>query len=158
MENKFISLIAIILGIIILVFPLTGVIETNTVIGVSIFVISIFLLVMGGNLLNNNKIRAFISLIIGIFLLILSIAVIFDVSSFSFLTQVLLYLGALTFIISGAYLLINQDTKFGFYPGVIGIVLGLIYIVASTFVTANIIHGVLIGLWLIIAGGSTLMR
>ena len=67
MENKFISLIAIILGIIVLVFPLTGVIETNTVIGVSIFVISIFLLVMGGNLLNNNKIRAIISLIIGIF-------------------------------------------------------------------------------------------
>ena len=78
--------------------------------------------------------------------MILSITVIFDVSSFSFLTQVLLYLGAITFIIAGAYLLINPDNRFGFYLGIIGIVLGLIYIVVSAFVTAQIIHGVLIGL------------
>ena len=159
MENKFISLIAIILGIIILVFPLTGVIETSTLIGLAIFVISIFLLIMSGNMLANNKIRAIISLIIGILLLILSIAVIFDVSSFSSLTQVLLYLGAITFIIAGAYLLRNnRDTKIGLYLGIIGVILGIIYIIVATFVTSQFIYGILIGLWLIIAGGLTLMK
>ena len=159
MENKFISLIAIILGIIILVFPLTGVIETSALIGLSIFVISIFLLIMSGNMLNNNKIKAIISLIIGILLLILSIAVIFDVGSFSSLTQVLLYLGAITFIIVGAYLLRDyRDTKFGLYLGITGVILGVIYIIVATFVTDQFIYGILIGLWLIIAGGLTLMK
>ena len=159
MENKFISLIAIILGIIILVFPLTGVIKTSTLIGLAIFVISIFLLIMSGNMLANNKIRAIISLIIGILLLILSITVIFDVGSFSSLTQVLLYLGAITFIIVGAYLLRNnRDTKIGLYLGIIGVILGIIYIIVATFVTSQFIYGILIGLWLIIAGGLTLMK
>ena len=159
MGNKYISLIAIILGIIILVFPLTGVIKTSALIGLSIFVISIFLLVMSGNMLNNNKIRAIISLIIGILLLILSIAVIFDVGSSSSLTQVLLYLGAITFIIVGAYLLRNnRDTKIGLYLGITGVILGIIYIIIASFVTSQVIYGILIGLWLIIAGGLTLMK
>ena len=159
MGNKYISLIAIILGIIILVFPLTGVIETSALIGLSIFVISIFLLIMSGNMLNNNKIKAIISLIIGILLLILSIAVIFDVGSFSSLTQVLLYLGAITFIIVGAYLLRNnRDTKIGLYLGITGVILGIIYIIIASFVTSQVIYGILIGLWLIIAGGLTLIR
>ena len=44
MKNKFVSLLAIILGIIIIAFPMIGVIGTSSLIGLSVLLISIYLL------------------------------------------------------------------------------------------------------------------
>ena len=45
MKNKFVSLLSIILGIIIIAFPMIGVIGTSSLIGLSVLLISIYLLV-----------------------------------------------------------------------------------------------------------------
>ena len=122
MKNKFVSLLAIILGIIIIAFPMIGVIGTSSLIGLSVLLISIYLLVAGVAIIDYNKSGAIIDLILGIILLFLSLGLIFN------------------------------PNLFGFYIGISGIILGLLYIIVGTYVADPIILGTLIGLWLVITG------
>ena len=92
MKNKFVSLLGIILGIIIIAFPMIGVIGTSSLIGLSVLLISIYLLVAGVAIIDYNKSGAIIDLILGIILLFLSLGLIFNPNLFAFLAEISLYL------------------------------------------------------------------
>ena len=82
MKNKFVSLLGIILGIIIIAFPMIGVIGTSSLIGLSVLLISIYLLVAVVAIIDYNKSGAIIDLILGIILLFLSLGLIFNPNLF----------------------------------------------------------------------------
>ena len=92
MKTKFISLLAIIFGLIIIIFPIMGFIGVNALISLSVLLISIYLLVMGVSIIDYNKSGAVLDLTLGIVLLILSICLIFNPSLIGFLAQISLYL------------------------------------------------------------------
>lgn len=153
MKNKFVSLLAIILGIIIIAFPMIGVIGTSSLIGLSVLLISIYLLVVRVAIIDYNKSGAIIDLILGIILLFLSLGLIFNPNLFAFLAEISLYLAGIVLIIVGVVALVNnRHARFGFYIGISGIILGLVYIIIGTYVADPIILGTLIGLWLVITG------
>lgn len=153
MKNKFVSLLAIILGIIIIAFPMIGVIGTSSLIGLSVLLISIYLLVAGVAIIDYNKSGSIIDLILGIILLFLSLGLIFNPNLFAFLAEISLYLAGIVLIIVGVVALVNnRHARFGFYIGISGIILGLLYIIVGTYVADPIILGTLIGLWLVITG------
>ena len=153
MKNKFISLLAIILGLIIIMFPMLGIIGSGALIGLSILLISIYLLVLGVSIIDYNKTGALLDLILGILFLFLSICLIYAPSLLGFLAEITLYLAGIMLIIVGLVSLINnRQSRYGFYVGVIGIVLGLLYIVIGTYLANPIILGILIGAWLVISG------
>lgn len=153
MKNKFVSLLAIILGIIIIAFPMIGVIGTSSLIGLSVLLISIYLFVAGVAIIDYNKSGAIIDLILGIILLFLSLGLIFNPNLFAFLAEISLYLAGIVLIIVGVVALVNnRHARFGFYIGISGIILGLLYIIVGTYVADPIILGTLIGLWLVITG------
>lgn len=158
MKTKFISIFAIIFGLIIIIFPIMGLIKTSALIGLSLLLISIYLLVVGVAIIDYNKRGAILDLILGIVLLILSICLIFDVAIIGVLAQITLYLAGITLIVVGLVSLVNnRQSRYGFYIGIAGIVLGLLYIIIGTYVADPIILGSLIGLWLIISGVLNLM-
>lgn len=153
MKSKFISILAIILGLIIIIFPVMGLIKVGALIGLSILLISIYLLVVGVSIIDYNKSGAILDLVLGTVLLLLSLCLIFNVSIVGFLAEITLYLAGITLIVVGLVSLVNnRQSRYGFYIGIAGIVLGLLYIVIGTYVTDPIILGSLIGLWLIISG------
>ena len=90
MKTKFISIFAIIFGLIIIIFPIMGLIKTSALIGLSLLLISIYLLVVGVAIIDYNKRGAILDLILGIVLLILSICLIFDVAIIGILAQITL--------------------------------------------------------------------
>ena len=158
MKSKFISILAMVLGLIIIIFPIMGVIGVADLIGLSILLISIYLLVVGVAIIDYNKSGAILDLVLGMILLIVSLCLIYNVGIFGFLAQITLYLAGITLIIVGVVSLINnRQSKYGFYIGIAGVVLGLLYIVIGTYVADPIVLGVLIGLWLIISGVLKLM-
>ncbi|WP_462315096.1 DUF308 domain-containing protein [Methanobrevibacter sp.] len=158
MKSKFISILAMVLGLIIIIFPIMGVIGVADLIGLSILLISIYLLVVGVAIIDYNKRGAILDIILGMVLLIVSLCLIYNVGIFGFLAQITLYLAGITLIIVGVVSLINnRQSKYGFYIGIAGVVLGLLYIVIGTYVADPIVLGVLIGLWLIISGVLKLM-
>lgn len=116
MKNKFVSLLGIILGIIIIAFPMIGVIGTSSLIGLSVLLISIYLLVAGVAIIDYNKSGAIIDLILGIILLFLSLGLIFNPNLFAFLAEISLYLAGIVLIIVGVVALVNnRHARFGFY-------------------------------------------
>ena len=158
MKSKFISLLAIILGLMIIIFPILGVIGVADLIGLSILLISIYLLVVGVSIIDYNKSGAVLDLTLGLILLFLSICLIFDFEILGALAQITLYLAGIMLIVVGVVSLINnRQSRYGFYIGIAGVVLGLLYIVIGTYITNPIILGTLIGLWLVISGVLKLM-
>ena len=158
MKSKFISLLAIILGLMIIIFPIMGVIGLADLIGLSILLISIYLLVVGVGIIDYNKTGAILDLVLGIILLFLSICLIFNFQILGFLAQITLYLAGIMLIVVGVVSLINnRQSRYGFYIGIAGVVLGLLYIVIGTYLADPIILGTLIGLWLVISGVLKLM-
>ncbi|WP_295610745.1 DUF308 domain-containing protein [uncultured Methanobrevibacter sp.] len=158
MKTKFISILAIIFGLIIIIFPVMGLIKTGALIGLSLLLISIYLLVVGVAIIDYNKSGAILDLILGVVLLILSICLIFNVAIIGVLAQITFYLAGITLIVVGLVSLVNnRQSRYGFYIGIAGIVLGLLYIIIGTYVADPIILGTLIGLWLIISGILKLM-
>ncbi len=158
MKTKFISLLAIIFGLIIIIFPIMGFIGVNALISLSVLLISIYLLVMGVSIIDYNKSGAVLDLTLGIVLLILSICLIFNPSLIGFLAQISLYLAGIMLIVVGLVSLINnRQSRYGFYIGIAGVVLGLLYIIIGTYISNPLVLGTLIGLWLIVSGVLKLM-
>ena len=158
MKTKFISLLSIILGMLIIIFPVMGVIGVSSLIGLSVLLISIYLLVIGVAIMDYNKTGSILDLALGLILLLLSICMIFDPALLGFLAEITLYLAGIILILVGLASLINNRTsRYGFYIGIIGVVLGLLYIIIGTFIENPIVLGSLIGIWLIASGILRLM-
>ena len=153
MKTKFISLLAILLGLIIIIFPVLGLIGVSSLIGLSVLLMSIYLLVVGVSIIDYNSKGAILDLILGMLLLFLSIGLIFNPALLGFLTEITLYLaGIMLIIVAVASLINNRNSRYGFYVGIVGIILGLLYIIIGTYLSNPIILGSLIGIWLVLNG------
>ncbi len=158
MKTKFISLLAILLGLILIIFPALGLIGASSLIGLSVLLMSIILLVVGVSIIDYNTTGAILDLILGILLLFLSIGLIFNPSLLGFISQITLYLAGIMLIVVAVVSLINnRSSRYGFYVGIAGIILGLIYIVIGTYISNPTILCALIGIWLVINGVLKLM-
>lgn len=153
-----ISIIAIILGIIIIAFPMLGVIAASDILGLSVLLLSIFLLANGVSEVEYNTTRGLINTILGIIMLIISLGLIFNPSIFAFLTALTIYLAGIFLIIIGLIIIVgNRDNKYGFWMGILGIVLGVIYIILGTYIKNPLVLGSLIGIWLLVTGVLNLL-
>ena len=158
MKTKFISLLGILLGLIIIAFPIMGVIGVSSLIGLSVLLMSVYLLVIGVSIIDYNTSGSILDLFLGIVLLLLSICLIFNPAVLGFLAEIKLYLAGIMLIVVGLVSLINNRvSRYGFYIGIAGIVLGLLYIIIGTYIANPIVLGTLIGIWLIISGVLKLM-
>ena len=148
-----ISIIAIILGIITIAFPMLGVIAAADILGLSVLLLAIFLLANGVSEVEYNTTRGLLNTILGLIMLIISLGLIFNPSIFAFLTALTIYLAGIFLIIIGLIVIVgNRDNKYGFWMGILGIVLGVIYIIIGTYINNPLILGSLIGIWLLITG------
>jgi uncharacterized membrane protein HdeD (DUF308 family) len=153
-----ISIIAIILGIIIIAFPMLGVIAASDILGLSVLLLAIFLLANGVSEVEYNTTRGLINTILGIIMLIISLGLIFNPSIFAFLTALTIYLAGIFLIIIGLIIIVgNRDNKYGFWMGILGIVLGVIYIILGTYIKNPLVLGSLIGIWLLVTGVLNLL-
>ena len=159
MKNKIVSLLAIILGIMIISFPILGVVSTSAILGLSVLFISIYALLTGISITDYNTPGSIIDIALGVVLLIISIGIIFNPALFGFLAEITLYLAGIILIIAGVVSLINnRNSRYGFYIGIAGIILGVCYIIIGTYIANPIILGTLIGIWLVISGIMRLLN
>lgn len=153
-----ISIIAIILGILIIAFPMLGVITAADILGLSVLLLAIFLLANGVSEVEYNTTRGLINTILGIIMLIISLGLIFNPSIFAFLTALTIYLAGIFLIIIGLIIIVgNRDNKYGFWMGILGILLGVIYIILGTYIKNPLVLGSLIGIWLLVTGVLNLL-
>jgi uncharacterized membrane protein HdeD (DUF308 family) len=135
-----------------------GLIGVGSLIGLSVLLMSIYLFVVGVSIIDYNTSGAILNLIMALILLFVSFGLIFNPMLLGFLTEITMYIAGIMLIVVALVSLINNRTsRYGFYIGIAGIVLGLLYIVIGTYLSNPIILGALIGIWLVISGVLNLL-
>lgn len=154
MKKSMISLLAIVLGIIIIAFPMLGIIGAQAIIGVAVLLMGVFLLISGISEIDYSPKKSIFTIIVGIAILILGLLLLFSPEAFVYLAGLTVYLAGILLIIVGLMTLIgNRSGGFAFWSGVIGVILGIIYIILGSFIGQNpAILGALIGIWLLVTG------
>lgn len=149
MQKKEGALILIVLGLIVLAFPVLGVIPFSLITGVIVSLMGMGLLFAG--LALRNESRGILGIILGIIVLILGIGFIVSPALFSFVAALFVVIAGLFLVGVGIATIVG---KFGgdARSGVVALVLGIIYLVVATFISDPAVLGTLIGLWLLITG------
>ncbi len=151
MQQKQVSLILILLGIIVIAFPVIGVIPFSLITGLIVSLLGVVFLLGGIVALREMVGWGILSLITGILVLILGIGFIVNPSLFSFVASLFVILAGLMFIGAGIATIagvIEGDNR----AGIVTLVVGVIYLIVGSWISDPELLGTLIGLWLLITG------
>jgi membrane protein HdeD len=146
------AIVLIILGIIVMAFPLIGVIPAAVLTGFLVLVLGLGLLFSGIVEMGDSLGLGILEVILGIIALVLGIGFIFNPGLFSFVAGLIVYIVGIFLIIVG---IIGVITKAGDsrWNGVAALIIGLLYVIVGTLFASNPVYlGILIGLWLLIMG------
>jgi uncharacterized membrane protein HdeD (DUF308 family) len=147
--NAFVGILAIISALIVIVFPLISVFTFSAIAGVGIIFLGIWILAQSFK--TENLAAGIADLIMAIFAIVLGIVFIGDIKAFEFFSSLALYIVGLFVALSGLTSLSGEGTK-GKAIGVLGIILGVLFIVMGTYAYNPLVLAAIIGAFLIIAG------
>ena len=145
------ALVLIVLGVIIIAFPVLGVVPFAVLTGLAVLFLGVGLIAAGLTTLDENRGMGAVELTLGVLAIILGIGFIFNPSLFSFVAAVFVFIAGLFLIVSG---IVALSTRVGgnIWTGLIAIILGIIYLLVAVFIANPFYLGLLIGLWLLITG------
>jgi len=145
------ALILVVLGLIIIAFPVLGVVPFAILTGLAVLFLGVGLIAAGLTTLDDSRGMGVVELTLGVLALILGIGFIFNPSLFSFVAAVFVFIAGLFLIVSG---IVALSTRVGgnIWTGLIAIILGIIYLFVAVFIANPFYLGLLIGLWLLITG------
>jgi uncharacterized membrane protein HdeD (DUF308 family) len=152
MRNWVAGALAIILGLIVIAFPFLTTVTVSIFAGLLVLMIAIWLFIVGISEFEINKTSSILNLILGVIAFILGLGLIVNPALFSFIAGITLYLAGFFLIVTGIIALLDGMNRKYAWAGVLGIVLGIIYIILGAFAFNPVNLGILIGLWLIITG------
>ncbi|MEN6329689.1 MAG: DUF308 domain-containing protein [Methanobacteriaceae archaeon] len=148
-KNIFIGILAVILGLIVIVFPLISVSTFSVLAGVGIIFLGIWILAQS---FKTGSLAAGIAgVILAIFAIMLGIIFIGDIKAFEFFSALALYIVGLFVALAGLTSLSGEGSK-GKAIGILGIILGVLFIVIGTYAYNPLVLAAIIGAFLIIAG------
>jgi len=150
------GVLAIVLGIVVMAFPFFGLFTASVLAGFSILLIGIALLVFGVAEMSTSKPAGIAFSILGILVLIAGLGLFGNIAAFTVLASFWLYLSGFILVVSGIVHLFSKS-KYMRVAGVVGLILGILYIMLGTFVMNPLVLAVLIGIWLVLTGLTRLL-
>lgn len=151
MEKNGSAIILIILGLIVLAFPLLGIIPLSLITGFIVLFLGIGLLLAGITEMGESAGLGILEIILGIIALILGIGFIFNPGLFSWLVGLIVWIVGIFLIIAGI-MGIFTNAGGSRWNGVVALIIGILYVIIGNFVANPVVLGALIGLWLLITG------
>jgi len=151
------GVLSIIFGLVLLIFPWFGLWTLAAVLGFILILLGLGLLVLGAFTYRASKGVGVAFLLLGILALIIGAGIFGNVGALAALAGVALYLSGFILIIAGLVHFFKPRTHFSREVGVVGILLGIVYIILGSYVTDPRGLSVLMGIWLIIAGVTSLI-
>ena len=156
MQKNAVALLMVLLGLIILAFPLLGIVPFSLISGFIVLMVGIGLMLAGIAEMGESAGLGILELALGLIALIIALGFIFNPALFSWLIGFIVWIVGLLIILAGIGAVVTGSAS-SRWNGVIAIVIGLIYVIAGTFLANPIVLGTLIGLWLIITGAVMFM-
>lgn len=151
-KNLLIGLFVIILGILVMVFPLIGVFAASIIDGTFCLVISLWIIIHGIQGWSANKTSSSIFLVLGIIGFIIGLLIIGNINLYSFFFGITFYLAGLILLIAGLLFIFMGDDRNTKLMGILGMIIGIISIILGYYSMNPFFVAVIIGLFLIIYG------
>ena len=151
-RNVLLGILAILLGLIVIAFPLISVFVLSSIVGIGLIFIGVWLLAQSFEIWSSNKGVSIAALILGILGIIVGIGLFGKIVAFSILVGLIIYIGGLFLIISGIISLVSGQGSAGRWGGLLGIILGILYIIVGVYALNPLYLAFIIGLWLILTG------
>jgi len=149
--------LSVIFGLILLIFPWFGLWTLTAILGFILILIGVGLLVLGAFTYHASKIAGAALLILGILGLITGAGMFGNVGALAALAGVALYLSGFILIIAGLVHVFKPRTRFSREIGIVGILVGIIYLILGSYAADPRGLSVLMGIWLILAGITSLI-
>ena len=151
------ALVLIVLGLIVLAFPLLGIVPIALITGFLVLILG-FGLLFGGIIelgesegLESAGLGS-LEIILGIIALVLGIGFIYNPSLFAIVAGFIVYLVGIFLIIVGIVGMILKSGN-SRWNGIVTLIIGILYLIMGTLFVSNPIYlGILIGIWLLITG------
>jgi len=150
--TRSLGIITLILGLLILIFPVASIFTLSVLSGVAILFIGLWLLILGARTWTDSKGASILYLILGILGIILAIALIGNIALFSALTAFWIYLTGIILIIAGIASLFAREEKTSKIAAAAVCILGVLYLIVGTFAMNPVFLAWIIGLALVIDG------
>ena len=151
-RNVLLGILAILLGLVVIAFPLISVFVLSSIVGIGLIFVGVWLLAQSFHIWSTNKGLSILALILGVLGIFVGIGLFGKILAFSILVGLIIYIGGLFLIISGIISLISGQGNAGRWGGVLGIIMGILYIFIGLYAFNPLYLAFLIGLWLILTG------
>jgi len=152
--NVFLGIVAIILGILIIAFPLISIFTLSVLVGIGILFLGIWFFVQASRLWTISKAVSIAYLILGIIAIVAGIGTMGNVYALSFLASFIIYLTGFFLLISGILTLFTGVGSTAKGIGGLGVVLGILFLIIGVYALNPIYLAFIIGIWLIFDGIS----
>ena len=130
-KNLLLGIVGILLGIIVIVFPLISIFTVNAIAGIGIIFIGIWILIKS---LRNDSLAAGVAgLIVAVFAIMMGIVFIGDIKAFEFFTFIALYVVGFFLALAGVESLISGKGSKAKATGALGIILGILFVIIGTY-------------------------
>ena len=149
-RNVFIGILAILLGLIVIFFPLISVFTINDIAGIGIIFLGIWFIAQSFN--TGSFAAGIAGLLLAIFAFILGIVFIKDIKALEFFTFIALYIVGFFIILAGLTSLISGKELKNKVIGALGVIIGILFIIVGSYVSNPLVLAAIIGAFLIIAG------
>jgi len=149
-KNLLRGIVGILLGIIVIVFPLISIFTVNAIAGIGIIFVGIWILIK--SLRNDSMAAGVAGLIVALFAIMMGIVFIGDIKAFQFFSFIALYVVGFFLALAGLESLISGKGAKAKGIGALGIILGILFVIIGSYVANPLVLAALIGAFLIIAG------
>ncbi len=151
-RNVYIGILAIILGFIVIAFPLVSVFAFSVLVGIGIIFLGIWLLIQAYNVWSKNLAAGIADLILAFFAILFGIVFTGNITALSFLTFLALYIVGFFLILTGITALLSSKGTKAKVIGALGVILGLLYLIMAIYLRNPLFLAIILGAFLIIAG------
>ncbi len=151
-NNVLMGILAIILGILVIAFPLFSVFTVSILAGLAVIFVGIWLLAQSFGTWSASKGASIAYLLLGIIGIIVGIGLFGNILAFSAFASFLLYFAGIFMIIAGIMSLFAKEGTYSKGSGAMGIILGILYLIVGIYALNPLYLAGLIGIFLILSG------
>ncbi len=150
--NQLFGIISVVLGLLIIIFPLEGNYHTNVLGGFAILVFGIWLLIWGNVSYSYSPIKSIIYLILGVSGIVIGVGLFGYTGGLNFLISYWFYLAGFFLISLGIIIFVTGKNTLQTLNGILGILLGFTYVILASYAWDPFSLTAIIGIWMIITG------
>lgn len=151
-NNSLLGILAIILGILVMVFPLFSVFTVSVLAGLTVLLIGIWLLSLGFHAWGASKGMGIAYLILGILAIFVGLALFGNILALSFLASFWFYFGGFFLIIAGIMGFFAREHTVHKGSNALLVIMGILYIILGAYALDPYYLAIIIGIGLVIDG------